>query len=287
MSLKQIKNQLKSTRTLQKILGAMELASSIKLQSLTAQTRSFKRFFKDFIQVVVSLQPHLHIQDKNHFVIDQKKKLILVISTEKGLVGSLNSKLFDIIESRYKEGKDRVDLMTIGYKGEVFFRKNQRNIVASFPLKDKINAEYLVNLYKFLEVALKDQTYSKIKIYFNHSKNAFSQSPARLTLSPLSQETLKLFLHEINIPYPDIQVNDELIIEPNIEAYRKNTIQYVIENLVYYCILDSKISENSARFALMKLANQNNQEKEKKLTTDYNKARQDKITQDLMIASLI
>lgn len=265
----------------------MELASSIKLQSLTAQTRSFKRFFKDFIQVVVSLQPHLHIQDKNHFVIDQKKKLILVISTEKWLVWSLNSKLFDIIESRYKEGKDRVDLMTIWYKGEVFFRKNQRNIVASFPLKDKINAEYLVNLYKFLEVALKDQTYSKIKIYFNHSKNAFSQSPARLTLSPLSQETLKLFLHEINIPYPDIQVNDELIIEPNIEAYRKNTIQYVIENLVYYCILDSKISENSARFALMKLANQNNQEKEKKLTTDYNKARQDKITQDLMIASLI
>lgn len=282
MSLKQLKTQLKSIQTLQRIIGAMELTSSIKLQTIVSQTVFFKFFFKEFIHCLNQIQPHVSLRDQELLVARwSKRKLLIVISTDKWLVWWLNSNLFKVIEKSYLWRSSFVELITIWQKWKDYFSKKWRNITASLQTKDKITAPHLVELYNYLWDAIHSKKYSKIKIYFNHCKNTLSQIPARLTIFPLTQDTLNNFTSTIDLPeLKKIKNSDSLIIEPSIQDYTDNLLYYIVENLLYYCVLDAKISENSARLSNMKQAKDNAQKQMQKLKINYNKARQAKITNE-------
>jgi F-type H+-transporting ATPase subunit gamma len=97
-----------------------------------------------------------------------------------------------------------------------------------------------------------------VKIYFNFYKNSLIQRPARVTLFPLTPETLAEFITEIELKNP-INRSEfrELLIEPDIDTYRDHIIQYLIENMLYYTILNAKTSEHASRMVAMKHSKEN------------------------------
>jgi F-type H+-transporting ATPase subunit gamma len=137
-------------------------------------------------------------------------------------------------------------------------------------------------LYEYLRKAIYEKQYSKVKIYFNFYKNSLVQRPVRVTLFPLTPETLEEFITEIELKNPVNRSEvKELLIEPDIETYRDHIIQYLIENMVYYTILNAKTSEHASRMVAMKHSKDNCIDLEKKLTRVYNTSRQMKITQEI------
>jgi F-type H+-transporting ATPase subunit gamma len=95
-------------------------------------------------------------------------------------------------------------------------------------------------------------------MYFNFYKNSLIQRPTRFTLFPLTQETLGEFIKEIELKNPVNKAElREMFIEPDIEIYRDHIIQYLIENMLYYSILNAKTSEHASRMIAMKHSKDN------------------------------
>jgi len=119
-------------------------------------------------------------------------------------------------------------------------------------------------------------------MYFTFYKNSLIQYPTRFTLFPLSQESLETFIKEIELKNPiNRKEFKEMLIEPDVTTYRNHIIQYLIENILYYSILNAKISEHAARRVAMKHSKENCIELASQLTRTYNTSRQMKITQEI------
>jgi F-type H+-transporting ATPase subunit gamma len=283
MNTKQLRSKIKTLRNLQNIIGALEIASTSKLQKLKTQTAFFKTFFHEFLQVIDRIEKHLDLRDSSILdVYPDGKRLILVITSDTGLAGGLNTNLFKRVDIAYGQRKEKADVIAIGMKGKEYFEKHGRNVVGSLQIKDRITAGSLIELYEYLRDAVYDKKYSKIKIYFNFYKNTLIQRPARVTLFPLTEETLKEFIQEIELKYPtNRKASSEMIIEPNEAEYRDHLLQYLIETMLYYVILNAKISEYASRMIAMKKSKDNCTDLTENLTRLYNKSRQTKITQEI------
>ena len=112
---KLIRSKIKSVGNLQKIIKALEIVSTIKLQKLKAKTNNFKAFMLDFLRVLDSLKDHVNIFDFDRQSWNEEaKKLVIVVTSDKGLCGGINTKLLKHISQKYQSAKDNVDIIAIG-----------------------------------------------------------------------------------------------------------------------------------------------------------------------------
>jgi F-type H+-transporting ATPase subunit gamma len=122
---KQLKSKIKTVQNLQKIIGALEVASTSKLQKIKNQTAFFKEFFYEFLHVLNYVQKQVNIWDSEVLSIEPDgKRLLMVITSDKGLAGGINGNLLKRVVNSYGTRKDKVDIIAIGKKGEEFFTKN-------------------------------------------------------------------------------------------------------------------------------------------------------------------
>jgi F-type H+-transporting ATPase subunit gamma len=141
MNTKQLKSKIKTIQNLPKIIGALEVASTSKLQKIKNQTAFFKEFFYEFLHILNYVQKQINIWDSEVLEVEPDgKRLLMVITTDKGLAGGINTNLLKRVVNSYGSHKDKVDVIAIGKKGEEFLLKNGRNVVASLHPKDKITS---------------------------------------------------------------------------------------------------------------------------------------------------
>ncbi|MDD2537693.1 MAG: ATP synthase F1 subunit gamma [Candidatus Absconditabacteria bacterium] len=280
---KYLRSKIKTTKSLQKIISALEFSSTSKLQRLKNQTLYFKEFFYEFLYVVEYVQKQIDIFDTSfQEVATSKKRLLVVITSDKGLCGGLNTNILKRVVHSYGTRKEMVDIIAIGKKGKEFFQRNGRNVVASLSLRDKVSSGELVELYEYLRKALDQKQYSRVKVYFNFFKNTLLQVPVRFHLFPMNQETLDEFVKEVEMKSPlNRRRYHELMIEPDVETYKQHMVQNILENMIYYTVLNAKTSEHAARMLAMKSSKDNCVELEAQLRRAYNKTRQGKITQEI------
>ncbi|MEI8092458.1 MAG: FoF1 ATP synthase subunit gamma [bacterium] len=258
---KLIRSKIKSVGNLQKIIKALEIVSTIKLQKLKAKTNNFKAFMLDFLRVLDSLKDHVNIFDFDRQSWNEEgKNLIIVVTSDKGLCGGINTKLLKHISQKYQHAKDNVDIIAIGKKGSEFFIRDNRNVVASLPLKDDFNESDLMTINAYIRQAIEKKTYAKIKIYFNFFKNIVVQVPLRFKLYPLDQNSFQAFLKDLDIPEGttlSFQQRADLVIEPDVEQFKKNLVQELTEMIIYHASLHNKTGEHAARMLAMKNAKDN------------------------------
>jgi len=282
---KLIRGKIKSVGNLQKIIKALEIVSTIKLQKLKSKTNNFKLFMLEFLRVLESLKEHINLFD-SHEQRENGKELIVVVSSDKWLCGWINTKLLKHIAQKYQNSdlKQNVDIVAIGKKALEFFVRDGRNVVASVPLKDDFDERDLQSIYVYLRDAIAHKQYGTIKIYFNFFKNIVTQVPLRFKLYPLDQESFASFLKDLDIAADttlSFKPHTDLVIEPDIEQFKKNLIQELTEMMIYHAALHNKTGEHAARMLAMKNAKDNCIEIIGWLQLVYNKTRQSKITQEI------
>jgi len=281
---RQLRTQIKSLKSLQKILKALEIVSTIKLQKLKKKTEVLRDFFIDFLNVLHALEDTINIFDFNKRNRDEQwRRLIILISSDKWLCGSINSRLIKHLSWKYTERKDKVDIFIVGKKWLDYFVRDNWNIVWSLQLQDNFSEEQLMPLYVYIRKSLAEKKYSKIKVYFNYFKNTVTQIPLRFKIFPLDKESFDAFLRDIDIKLEKIHkpTSQSLEIEPNTTQLKEKLIQETIKYITYSAVVQNKTGEHASRMLAMKNAKDNSWEIIKSVNTLYNKVRQGKITQEI------
>ena len=281
---KQIRTKIKSVKNLQKIIKALEIVSTVKLQKLKGVIGSYRAFMESFLEVLKEVRKEVNIFDFDEKTWNPNgRRLLIVVTSDRGLCWAINSRIFKRMEKNYGNAKDNVDVFVVGKRGLEYFVRNGRNVVGSATISDKVFLWEVKPISAFIRQALEEKKYAKIKIYFNFFKNTMMQMSTRFKLYPLDEESFETFLQNTGLEVDLLESIEKkyLMIEPGIESFKFDFLQVLIRNIIYSAVLNNKTSEHAARMLAMKNAKDNSVEVLNQLNLLYNKTRQAKITQEI------
>jgi len=276
-----IKSKIKSIWNIKKITSALEIVSTVKLQKVKEKTDKFKEYMNQFIYIINKIW---NISDVFSFKqnIKSEKELIFVVSTEKWLCWSLNSKLFRKIYEDTKERKKYIDVFCIWKKALEFFTRSWYNIIWNQNIKDNFSEEDLNTVKAMLFDSIEKWQYKKIELYYNYFKNSMIQIPIFVELFPLNDFYIKDFFQNIWLNIQDISEEFKYIhIEPSAQEFYQFVYKKFIFDMIYGSLLQNKTWEHASRMIAMKNAKDNSIKIQKKLTITYNKQRQAMVTQEV------
>ncbi|HXK00301.1 MAG TPA: F0F1 ATP synthase subunit gamma [Buchnera sp. (in: enterobacteria)] len=274
---KEIYNKINSIKNTKKITKAMEMVSIAKMRKTSEQMhagRPYSKMIKKVINHLIqgNLEYH-HAYLENRIV---KRVGFIIVSTDRGLCGSLNANLFKKVLVKMKKYADRniiCDLIIFGLKGSVFFSGLTDNIVCTVT-----NIGYQPGLSRFIhsiEIILQSYECNAIDKLFlanNQFDNTVFHNPTITQLLPISKANFK----EKQL-YP---VWDYLY-EPDSKSLLDRLLNRYVESQIYQGILENIASEQAARMIAMKMATDNGENLIKELQLIYNKTRQASITREL------
>ena len=270
-----IRRRIKSIRNTAQITKAMQMVAASKMRRAQQRALAGRPYAAVMNKVFVSLQRRADA--KLHPLLqvrEVKKELVVVISTDKGLAGALNTNLlretarFDAAKTGY---------VVAGRKARQFLARTKRELLADFELKDSptfVETKPIANfaIEKFLQGEV-----DKVSVLFTHFINTINQRPTVATLLPISAFDLVKEEKE-NADDPMLGY----IFEPTAEQVLDAMLPYYVQYEVFQMILDARASEHSARMVAMKNATDNALQFIKDLTLEYNKMRQASITTELL-----
>ena len=281
---KQIRTKIKSVKNLQKIIKALEIVSTVKLQKLKGVIGSYRAFMESFLEVLKEVRKEVNIFDFDEKTWNPNgRRLLIVVTSDRGLCWAINSRIFKRMEKNYGNAKDNVDIFVVGKRGLEYFVRNGRNVVGSAMISDKVFLREVKPISVFIRQALEEKKYAKIKIYFNFFKNTMIQMSTRFKLYPLDEESFETFLQNTGLEVNLLESIEKkyLMVEPDIETFKFDFLQVLIRNIIYSAVLNNKTSEHAARMLAMKNAKDNSLAVLNQLNLLYNKTRQAKITQEI------
>ncbi|MDO4231807.1 MAG: F0F1 ATP synthase subunit gamma [Lautropia sp.] len=277
-SSKEIRNQIKSVKNTQKITKAMEMVSVSKMRK--AQERM--RHARPYADKVRNIAAHLSTANPEYvhpFMVKRdtvKKVGIILVTSDKGLCGGLNTNIFRAVTNKMLElEKAGIDFeaTTIGAKGMGFMQRAGVHLVSHLiQYGDRPSFDALVPVIKVQIDAFVKGEIDQIFLVYTRFVNTMTQAPVVEQLLPL---------HADKLGKPDAGYSWDYIYEPNPRAVLDELMIRYIEGLIYQALAESIASEHSARVVAMKAASDNAKKIINELQLSYNKARQAAITQEL------
>lgn len=281
-NLKQIKAKIKSVGNLKKITRALEVVSTVKLQKIKHQADGLKAYLIQILRILWTISPQMDLFWSEQIVWTPTRNAVIVITSERGLCGWLNTKLLRKVVQEHD--LTTTDFFVVGKKWLEFLKRVNASIVWHIQVGDSVNSRDLLPLYTFFEDALLRWTYQKVNLCFNYFKNSITQIPTSIQLFPLSLEEIKIFFDGIEIPLivsSSALDTTELLIEPTLEEVRKEVRRQIRNYVIVSALVQNKTGEHAARMIAMKSAKDNATGFVKTLTLKYNKERQWAITKEI------
>ncbi len=273
---KEIRTKISSVKNTQKITKAMEMVAASKMRKAQERMQS-ARPYADKIRQIISHLGLANSEYKHPYLIprDEVKRIgIIVVSTDRGLCGGLNSNLFRDMVKRMKawtESGVEMDLSVIGNKAAGFFSRVNANIVAQTThIGDEPSLEILIGAVKAMLDKYMSEDIDEVYIASNQFVNSMTQAPKLERLLPVPPSEDEDFQHHWDYLY-----------EPQAEEVLDQLLTRYIESLVYQNVIENISCEQAARMVAMKSASDNAGTLIDELQLIYNKARQAAITQEL------
>jgi len=272
---KEIRNQIASVKSTQKITKAMQMVATSKMRR--AQDRmKLARPYADKIRSVIGNLYHANPDYKHPFMQtrDVKNVGIIIITTDRGLAGGLNANIFKQTLNLVKEWQGRgagVSLTVMGAKGMAFFRRlNLPTLATVSGLGDKPHVKDLIGTVKVMLDAYREGKIDRLFLVNAEFVNTMTQKPAVTTLLPVEPSDAS-----------GLQEHWDYIYEPSADAILDGLLMRYAESQVYRGSVENVASEMAARMVAMKAATDNAGKLIHELQLVYNKARQAAITTEL------
>jgi F-type H+-transporting ATPase subunit gamma len=273
---KEIRSKIKSVQNTQKITKAMEMVAASKMRKAQDRMRASRPYAEKMRDVLSHLSQahceyrHPYLQDRE----DVKRVGYIVVSTDRGLCGGLNTNMFKAAISDMMEWNEKgieIDLCTIGKKaGSFFSRFNGKIISRTDSLGDQPSQEALIGTVKVMLDAYDEGNIDRLFLVSNEFVNTMTQTPSVMQLIPATGEIDTELDHHWDYIY-----------EPDTKPIIDALMMRFIESQVYQGVVENIACEMSARMIAMKSATDNAADLIKELQTVYNKARQAAITQEI------
>ena len=272
---KEIRNQIKSVKNTQKITRAMEMVAASKMRKAQDRMQA-TRPYAEKIRKVISHLAHAHPEYRHTYMQDREIKRVgfIIISSDRGLCGGLNSNLFRTnlrVLKEWHEKNIEIDLCTVGTKATGFFRRLGSKIVADTGhLGDAPEMEDLIGTVKVMLDAFDNGEIDRLYVVYNKFVNTMTQDPTVDQLLPIEKS------HD-----EELEHHWDYIYEPEAKEVLTDLLTRYIESLVYQALVENIACEQAARMVAMKAASDNAGNMIDDLELVYNKARQAAITQEL------
>ena len=274
-----IRRRIKSIRNIGQLTKAMQMVAASKMRRAQQHALAGRPYAGLMNKVLVSLQkrtdPRLHPLLN---IRDVKKELVLIISTDKGLAGALNTNLF---RETANFDQTKTAFVVTGKKARQFVARTKRELLADFELKDSPSFVETKAISKFCIEKFLNHEVDKVSVLHTHFINTVNQRPVVQTLLPISAFDLPKG-EKTESAAEDVDPMLGYVFEPSAERVLDVVLPYYIQYQVFQMILDARASEHSARMVAMKNATDNAKEFIKDLTLEYNKMRQASITTELL-----
>jgi F-type H+-transporting ATPase subunit gamma len=276
-----IRRRIKSIRNTAQITKAMQMVAASKMRKAQQHALAGRPYAALMNKVLVSLQKRT--DPKLHPLLNVrplKKELVLIISTDKGLAGALNTNLF---REAANFDPAKTTFVVTGKKARQFIARTKRDLLADFELKDAPSFVETKPIAKFCTEKFLNHEVDNVSVLYTHFINTINQRPVVQTLLPISSFNLPK-KHDESAEGADEHADPMLgyIFEPNAETVLDVMLPYYLQYQVFQMILDARASEHSARMVAMKNATDNANQFIKDLTLEYNKMRQAGITTELL-----
>src|ERR1051326_4230114 len=268
-----IRRRIKSIRNTSQITKALQMVAASKMRKAQLSALAGRPYSSLMNRVLVSLQQRT--DSKLHPLLqvrEVKKELVVILSTDKGLAGALNTNLF---REAIKFEAGKTIYVTSGAQARQFIVRTRRELLADFPLKDATAFTDTKEISKFAVEKFLAGEVDKASVLYTHFINTINQRPVVQTLLPISK-------FAENSPEDGNDPMLGYIFEPTPEAVLDIMLPYYLHFQISQMVLDARASEHSSRMVAMKNATDNAKQFIKDLTLEYNKMRQASITTELL-----
>lgn len=269
-NLRDIRRRIKSVKNTAQITRAMQLVAAAKMKKAQDQALAGRDYSRQLSGVLQDIsEGHSEV---THPLLEQRegtRELVLVISTDKGLCGPINTNLAKIVR---KDSSDAADYVTVGRKLRVMMEKLGRNVIADFSIKDPVPFADARAIATLLSKQFLDGNYDKVSVAYTRFVNTMNQVPEVVQLLPVIPPT----------GAGDATDTNDFLFEPSPADVLSSILPLYVNYRVFQAIVEARASEHSARMVAMKAATDNAKKFIKELTLEYNKLRQGAITAELL-----
>jgi F-type H+-transporting ATPase subunit gamma len=279
-SLKEVKNRITSVVSTQQITKAMKMVAAAKLRKSQERIQQMRPFAYKLSGLLQNLSAAQSEGDADHWYSDireERKILIIAVSSDRGLCGSFNSTVFKgvnrLIEEKYASqfAKGNVTVLTIGKKSTDYFSKRKCSVLGDFSLLfHSLTFESVGGAATFVMEAFQHHKFDKVELVYNEFKNVATQILRVEQFLPIVPPPAK----------PGTQIN--YIFQPDQDQIVASLIPQSLKVQLFKAVLESNAAENGARMTAMDKATENAGELLKQLRLTYNRTRQAAITKEIL-----
>ena len=271
-NLKDIRDRIKSVKSIQKVTKAMKMVAAAKMRRAQERMEQSRPYSNSLAEVIQHLLPDV---DREMLplldVRDVKRKAYVVVSADRGLAGAFNTNLLKIAQKEIDEfGKEKVDLFCIGKKSRDHFKRRGYNIIESHvEFWAEMEFENAMMIGRSIIDHFTSGQVDEIHVAYNYFLNIAHQEGKSESLLPLVYESVE-------------GVSHNRLYEPSKEELVTSLIPRHLNVQMWKYLLESYASEQAARMLSMENATSNAQDMIKDLTLQFNKARQAAITTEML-----
>lgn len=295
----EIRRRIKSVKSTKSITKAMQMVAASKMRKAQEQALKTRRYAEKALEILAAVSGNTG--NYEHYLLTKRKEsdrcLILLITANKGLCGSLNTnavrKVLEFIENKPNENvvSSTFDFMTLGKKGRDALIRMGENIVADYSdIGETLSFLDIAPMAKQLLDEYKNENYDRVYIVYTHFISVLIQKTVIRRVVPLGKDILDSLQGVMTKKKIEAKDNDgklsedgtyEYLFEPGPKEVLEYLLPRLIEMQIYQSILEAYASEQSARMVAMKNATEAAGDLMDDLTLTYNKTRQAGITQEI------
>ena len=272
-SQRDIRRRIGAVRNIKQITRAMQFVAASKLRRAQEATLASRPYAEKLDEVLADLAAVLSAED--HPLLAEReggKRLIVLITTDRGLAGALNTNTIRFAAQQITEHTGDLTVVTVGRKGRDAMRRARVPLEAHFEgYGDRPAFADVLALARLITDDYLAGTYSRVDIVYSHFVSTLTQRSSMIELLPIDPPA-----DTEGIP------GNQFIFEPNASAVLEQLVPRYVATRLFQAVLESKASEESSRMVAMKNATENAEELIEDLTLAYNKVRQSNITREMI-----
>ena len=278
---RELRRRIKSVKNTSQITKAMQMVAATKMRKAQMQATNGRPYAENLSASLQRLLPR--VDSKAHLLLNSNNievTGVIFLSTDKGLVGALNTNLMRILASQGTPGSV---FYTVGKKGRLYVVKTGGDLKADFESVNTITFRQAKILAKLIMDAFKAQEIGQAYIVYPHFISILRQEPRKVKLLPIELQKLDVGSERMDDEVGSWKLEgEEFLFEPGPDALLDYLLIHHVEEQIYQALLETKASEHSARMMAMQNATDNAKELVEDLTLTYNQTRQSAITTELL-----
>ncbi len=272
--IREIKRRIKSVANTSKVTHAMELISAVKMRKGQEKALASRPYSTTLLEMLSELSGKIQSEHKLLKKNSSSNNMIILITTDRGLVGGLNLNLFKELIHPQTDDSQETSYIVVGKKGIAYTAKAKSGTIASFIFDEHVPYDLARILTKMIIDAYTNNEVGNVYIVSQEFISTIKQIPKTTRVLPISVSELQI----------QKTSDDTILFEPNAEEILDQLLPHYLLTKVYQVLLEAKASEHSARMVAMKNATDTANDLVEDLTLTYNQARQENVTNELLDA---